>query len=329
MVNLKERVIGTLLGTAVGDALGRPFEGWPRRAIETRVGRVTELLPDFESGWRRCEAGQITDDTQLTIAIAESLIRSKGFDLDDLMARFVEWLEEPPIGPGYGCLTAIEKIRDGYPWQEAASNSGGNGTAMRVSPIGLFFHKNIPKLIDAAVMSSVITHNHWAATASAIVVARTVAYLVTSDSLDIDDFLQTIAASVKAPKFEDYAENILSLKAFLKKDKTEALIELGGMGIKPPWPNPAETGLGYVAAYAMSTTLCALYCFLLSPDDFENSVVESVMSGGDTDTTGAITGAISGSFNGVEKIPSKWRTSVVNYEKIAQIGAQLFELIEK
>ncbi|NVM27276.1 MAG: ADP-ribosylglycohydrolase family protein [Candidatus Helarchaeota archaeon] len=327
MEKLRDRFIGTLIGTAVGDALGRPFEGWSRRQIEARVGRVTELLPDL--GWRSGGAGQYTDDTQLTIAIAESLIRSEGFNLGDLMKRFIDWLDEPPIGPGYGCLSSIRKFRLGYAWQEAASDSGGNGTAMRVSPIGLFFYNDIPKLIESARMSSVITHTHWAATASAIVVARSVAYLIQSDSLDLDDFLQTIAASVDDPAFEDYAQNITALKEYLKMDKIEALIELGGKGIKPPWPNPAETRQGYIAAYAMSTTLSALYCFLLSPDDFEKSVVEAVMSGGDTDTCGAITGALSGSYNGLEKIPEKWIKSTVNNENIKQLAIQLYETVYK
>lgn len=327
MEKLRDRFIGTLIGTAVGDALGRPFEGWSRRQIEAKVGRVTELLPDL--GWRSGGAGQYTDDTQLTIAIAESLIGSKGFNLEHLMNRFIEWLDEPPIGPGYGCLSSIEKFRLGYTWQEAASDSGGNGTAMRVSPIGLFFYNDVPKLIESARMSSIITHTHWAATASAIVVARSVAYLIQSDSLDVDDFLQTIAASVDDPAFEDYAQNIIGLKDYLKMDKIEALIELGGKGIKPPWPNPAETRQGYIAAYAMSTTLSALYCFLLSPDDFEKSVVEAVMSGGDTDTCGAITGALSGSYNGLEKIPEKWIKSTVNNENIKQLAIQLYETVYK
>ncbi|MFX1294241.1 MAG: ADP-ribosylglycohydrolase family protein [Promethearchaeota archaeon] len=316
---------GTLLGTAIGDALGRPFEGWFRDRIEVDVGHVTDFLPDFPPyGY---PAGQYTDDTQLTIAIVESLIRSKGFNLDDLVNRFIDWLSEPPIGPGYGCLSSINKLFKGIPWQEAASKSGGNGTAMRVSPIGLFYYKNIPKLIESARMSSIITHNHWAATASAIVVARSVAYLINCKTLDIDDFLQTITASIKKSEFEDYAKYILNLKEFLNMDKKEALLELGGIGIKPPWPNPAsETGRGFVAAYAISTTLSSLFCFLLSPEDFENSVIEAVMAGGDTDTCGAITGAISGSFNGIEKIPERWKNGVIKSDYIQRLAIKLFEV---
>lgn len=325
---LKSRFIGTLLGTAIGDALGRPFEGWFRPQIEKNIGRVTELLPDFIP--YHFPAGQYTDDTQLTIAIAESLVLSKGFNLDNLIKRFIDWLSEPPIGPGYGCISSIKKLLRGIPWQEAASNSGGNGTAMRVSPIGLFYYNNIPKLIETARISSIITHNHWAATASAIVVARSVAYLINCDTLDINDFLQMIASSIEKPEFEDYAKNILNLKRILKLNKKEALLELGGIGIKPPWPNPAkESGKGFISAYAMSTTLSALFCFLLSPDDFENSVIEAVMAGGDTDTCGAITGAISGAFNGVEKIPQRWIKVLVNNKKIEELAIQLFEVVHK
>lgn len=327
MVLLRERFLGTLIGTAVGDALGHPFEGWSRTHIETEVGRVKDFLPGM--GWGGFPPGQYTDDTQLTIAIAESLIRSGGFNLSDLIDRFIDWLNEPPIGPGYGCLSSIQKLQLGYSWREAASDSGGNGTAMRVSPIGLFYHDSIPNLIEYARLSSVITHGHWAATASAIVVARSVAYLVLCDKLDVPDFLQAIAAAVDHPEFEDYAQNILQLPEYLEMDSVDALIELGGIGIKPPWPNPAETRQGYISAYAMSTTLSALYCFLSSPNDFENSVVEAVMAGGDTDTTGAITGAISGAFNGLDEIPPRWSKNVVNSHRIQEIALDLHRIWQK
>ncbi len=327
MNKIERRFIGTLVGTAVGDALGRPFEGWERIRIEATLGRVKELLPDFPP--YNYPTGQYTDDTQLTIAIAESLIRSRGFNLEDLIDRFVDWLSEPPIGPGYGCLTAINRLRRGVPWQEAASESGGNGTAMRISPIGLFFYKDIPLLIKNARISSILTHSHWAATASAIVVARSVAYLLTHDSVDVKDFLGEISSVVNAPEYEDYAQKILDLEEFLKMDSREALIELGGVGIKPPWPNPAKDRLGFIAPYAMSTTLSALYCFLRSPSDFENSVAEAVMGGGDTDTCGAITGSISGAFNGIEGIPERWTTNLVNSKRIALLGSELYEIVHE
>ena len=119
--------------------------------------------------------------------------------------------------------------------------------------------------------------------------------------------LSEIASSIDRPEFENYARYIMDLKDYLDFDTKQALLDLGAVGVKPPYHNPAaETGRGFIAAYAMPTTLAALYCFLISPDDFENSVIEAVMAGGDTDTCGAITGAISGAFNGIEKIPARW-----------------------
>jgi poly(ADP-ribose) glycohydrolase ARH3 len=328
MVKLRSKFEGTLVGTGIGDALGRPFEGWSRHQIESEIGRVTDLLPDLGSGYGY-PAGQYTDDTQLTIAVAESLLRKRGFDPHDLIERLVEWLSEPPIGPGYGCIISIQKLARGESWETAASDSGGNGTAMRVAPIGLFYHNDVLKLIEAARISSIITHNHWAATASAIVVARSVAYLVTHDSLDIDAFLQTLAASVDTSEYKDFSEKILQLKDFLKRDPKEALINLGGMGIEPPWPNPTETREGFISGFAMSTTLASLYCFLLSPDDFQQSVTEAVMSGGDTDSCGAITGAISGSYNGIESIPASWIKKLVKKEYIRQLGSRLFDIVRE
>ena len=69
-----------------------------------------------------------------------------------------------------------------------------------------------------------------------------------------------------------------------------------------------------------------IYCFLLSPDDFKNSVIEAVMAGGDTDTCGAITGAISGAYNGIEKIPSSWIKTLINSTYIQELAIKLYDV---
>ena len=102
MIEKKKKFIGCIVGTGVGDALGEPVEGCTRIYIENYNVDIPKLY-----------LGRYTDDTQLTIAIAESLIRAKGYDPNVLSKRFIEWLDEPPIGPGRGCLTSIHGLKNG------------------------------------------------------------------------------------------------------------------------------------------------------------------------------------------------------------------------
>jgi len=313
--NKKKKFLGCLLGVGVGDALGQPIEGYSRTYLKINNIDVSKLYH-----------GRYTDDTQLTLAIAESLIRGKGYNSDILSKRFIEWLDEPPIGPGRGCLTAIFNLQKGIHWSESGSDSGANGCAMRVSPIGLFYHNNIKMLINAASESSLITHRHWAAICSGIVVARAVAYLVNNDNLDIDDFLKSTAESIKNPEYKEFHDNLLKLRDFLELPYEEALMELGLIGVQPPFFHKSMIGIGIIHPYAMSTVLSALYCFLKTPNNFKKSVLEAVYGGGDTDTVGAICGSFSGTWNGIDGIPEKWIKNLIDSKRIYSVGENLYAI---
>ncbi|NVM03816.1 MAG: ADP-ribosylglycohydrolase family protein [Candidatus Helarchaeota archaeon] len=314
MLKKKKKFIGCIVGTGVGDALGEPVEGCTRIYIENYNVDIPKLY-----------LGRYTDDTQLTIAIAESLIRAKGYDPNVLSKRFIEWLDEPPIGPGRGCLTSIHRLRNGVHWSESGSDSGANGCAMRISPIGLFFHNDIEMLIKAAKESSLITHRHWAAICSGIVVARAVAYLVNHEVLDIDDMLNTVADLINQKEYKEFHDNLLKLKKYLELPYKEALMELGLIGVQPPFFDQRMVGIGIIHPYAMSTVLSALYCFLKTPKDFKKSVIEAITGGGDTDTVGAICGTFSGTWNGIDNIPQIWVEGLIDSEKIISIGDKLWE----
>ena len=185
MVFLESKFYGCLVGCGVGDALGQPFEG--------KFGIYLQNISDITTAYR----GIYTDDTQLTLAIAESLINSNGFSPEDLGRRFIKWLDEPPIGPGYTCLTAAYHLKDGKSWKESGINSGANGAVMRISPIGLFFRDDLVKLIEVAKKSSMITHTHVGAYSAAIVIARAIAYLTNNEEIIIDDFLDSLINSIR------------------------------------------------------------------------------------------------------------------------------------
>ncbi|MFQ6111234.1 MAG: ADP-ribosylglycohydrolase family protein, partial [Nitrospinota bacterium] len=134
MADLKSRFLGTILGAAVGDALGAPYEGLSGRALR----RVKDLTSAYRpmGGY---PLGQYTDDTQLTLAIAGSLAERGAVDGEDMARRFCElWRRGEIVGQGASCHEAVLKMLQGEcSWQDAGTEEGraGNGSAMRAGPL--------------------------------------------------------------------------------------------------------------------------------------------------------------------------------------------------
>lgn len=315
--NLESKFLGCIVGTAVGDALGQPYEGFLRPQLE-KIGNL-------KSNYR----GRYTDDTQLTLAIANSLIEGRGYNRNILIEKFVGWLEEPPIGPGVGCLTGVYNLAKGV---IKPSISGGNGTAMRVSPIGLFYNKeeNLNLLKKYAKDSSILTHDHFAASAGAITVARAVAYVLNHDDIDRKEFINTLVEFIDEPEFKEFHKYLLELPDYFEMPIKDALRELGLKGVKSPYieifNTPYIKGKGVISGYTIPTVLCALYTFLLTPNDYIKSIEEVIRGAGDTDTTGAICGAISGAFNGIEKIPDILIDDLKDRDRIFSTAKKLYQV---
>ena len=175
-IDLLDKFQGCLLGVTIGDTLGHPFEG----KLRSEIYSYFDDFEDFKHNNRRLFR-TYTDDSQLTLHIAEALIKGNGFNIDYFIREYINWLDDPPIGPGYGCISSIRKLKYGVHWKDAASNSGGNGTTMRIAPVGLFYSKDIKALKTTAIKSSIITHSHPAASAGAVVIARAIAFLIDKD----------------------------------------------------------------------------------------------------------------------------------------------------
>jgi len=146
---------GCLVGTAIGDALGAGWEGGGMSRTEDIVSLAEKL-----------EQLIYTDDTHMAIGIAESLIESKGFDGEHMAQTFIKNYDaEPWRGYGPGPPIIFGMIKSGEAWYSAANRlyrggSFGNGSAMRVAPVGLLYSRNLEKLREIAYQSSAITHSH-------------------------------------------------------------------------------------------------------------------------------------------------------------------------
>jgi len=294
---LRSKFVGCLVGSAVGDALGSSFEGsW---ISEVKIER-------FSGRW--------TDDTHMMIGVAESLIANKGFDGSHMAQTFIKHHErEPWRGYASGPPRIFRWIKSGVAWNEAAkrlfggAGSYGNGAAMRVAPVGVFYYDDPEKLRSVAYGQSRITHVHELGMEGAAIQACAVALAVDADpssELDSHAFLR---------KLKDFTYNEVY------KRKLEKVWELLGETNKVRVVR--ELGNGVEAYNSVPT---AIYCFLRNWDSFEDSVLYAVSLGGDTDTIGAMTGAISGAYHGVEAIPEQWKSSLEKGDYIEELAEKLW-----
>jgi len=248
--------------------------------------------------------------------------------------EYVKWLDDPPIGAGYGCISSIKKLKYGIPWEEAASNSGGNGTAMRIAPIGLFYYKDLKGLKFAAIKSSILTHSHPAASAGSVVIARAIAYLIDKDpkiKFSVDQFFEAIISSISGSKeeiWEEFLEILNKLKSNLHISIEAGLIKFSQIGVKSPFFIEDYLGHAFVHPYAISTVVCSIFIFLKKLNSFKDCIFELATAGGDSDTVGAIGGALAGAYFGLKNIPNDLIKLVKNYKKILKISEELHKRFE-
>ena len=301
---LRSKFLGSLIGTGVGDALGAGLEG--------------HLNVDQAEVYAQAERRHIltyTDDTHMMIGIAESLIEKRGFDSEHMMRRFIEnYRREPYRGYGPGPPQVFRLIERGEAWDKAAGKlygggSFGNGSAMRVAPVGLFYYDDPPRLREIAYQSSQITHAHELGKEGAALQAYAVALATAADSssdFSRGEFLTKLYDFTQPQVFKDKVKRMRELWG--EKDKSKIVAELGH-GIE-----------------AFNSVPAAIYSFLRHPDSFEKTVIYAISLGGDTDTIGAMAGAISGAYLGIEAIPTKWQIKLENQEYITELAERLWRL---
>ena len=301
---LRSKFLGSIVGTAVGDALGASFEGsWgvEEDEVEDRADKRGTL--------------RYTDDTHMMIGVAQSLIEKKGFDGQHMAYAFIQNYDREPFrGYGPGPPRIFRLIKDGEAWDKASERiypggSYGNGSAMRIAPIGLFYYDNPVELKEIAHRSSLITHAHEMGKEGAALQAYAVALATNLDpSLTFDQarFLRELNHFVG---HEIYRKKLRGIEGLLgEADKLRVAGELG---------NDIE---------AFNSVPAAVYSFLSHPDSFEKSVLYAISLGGDTDTIGAMTGAISGAYLGIHSIPDRWKEKLENRSSIEDLAERLWEI---
>ena len=277
-----DRARGALLGAFVGDALGMPYEGAPAAAVPERV----------EMAEARLGRGTYTDDTQMTIALAESLLELGTIEEEHLGRAFLD-AYEPERGYGRGTREVLSLAAAGIPFVEAAARvfagggSPGNGAAMRVAPVAIRYAGNPERLLDGAERSARVTHAHALGVDGARVQAVAVAAALRAED--------PVAAARAAAGTAELRRRLDLVSELLAKDF--------------PLAPPAAAALLGTGSTAPESVAAAVYAASAS-EGFEAAVTYAVRCGGDTDTVAAMAGAIAGAREGNAAIPNRWLTAL-------------------
>ena len=277
-IDLRDRLRGVAVGATIGDALGMPLEFGPAILPD-------RLLRTMQSG--RLPAGAFTDDTEMALALAESLLAHDPLDPADLAQRFVAWYRAGPADIGGQTRLALRRIGHGEPWEAAvaavqAENplSAGNGSIMRCWPVALARWADLDRLLADSRLQSQVTHPHPECVAGCAFLNAAIYYL---------------AHGVNPPQAVTQALAQADLP-----DKLRQVVTAAPHKRRAELPNS-----GWVRH-----TLESAVWGLLTTDSFEEALVQVVNLGNDADTAGAVVGALAGATYGLDGIPAAWRAAV-------------------
>ena len=291
--------IGCLLGTAVGDALGLPYEGLSAR-------RAAKLFPDSTKHHLIFGKGMVSDDTEHAGFVAQALIRS-GNDVKVFQKRLARslrwWLLALPAGVGFATLRSILKLWFGFSPQKSGVFSAGNGPAMRSPIIGLAHGDDPEKLRQFVKASTEITHSDPKAYYAALAVALATYQSASDETASPERFLATLKEMLPQVDAEELHE--LLRRAADSAAKGEPVTEFA----RDIGSNKGITG------YSYHTVPCVLQVWFREPEDFEGGLQSIIRAGGDTDTAGAIFGGIVGAKVGKQGIPESWLNDIIEWPR--------------
>lgn len=289
----KQAILGCLLGTAVGDALGLPAERLSRRRVAAmKLGERHRFV---------FGRGMFSDDTEHTLMLAAALVEHK--DKAAAMQRALGWklrwwLLALPAGVGLSTAKAILRLWIGFPAKKAGVRSAGNGAAMRSAIIGVVFGDDVAKRQAFALAACRLTHTDPRAEESALLVAEAASMAARHlPSHEAPSVLEKLIVS------DEMKARFATLKSALSAQKS--VVDYA-----------EEIGCGYgVSGFAPNTVAVALFAWLRHRGDFESAVRSVIQCGGDTDTVAAITGAICGAETGEAGIPLAWTNGILEWPR--------------
>ena len=310
-----DKIRGCFFGTAIGDALG-----YAGGAVEFD----STIYPSNRKVFLESVPDTYSDDTQMTRCVAEGLIRAGGSESVDSVAEeiaeeFIVFGRGPPEGhraPGGSCMHGCSELARGTPWREAGrENGGGCGAAMRSAPYGLWHWADHLKAGEWAYEHAHMTHQAKIGTAAAAAVAAGIATAALPGNDDPLDVWGVGQAMVLAAGIRD------DLTCSFLKDAQNYALKVDGLGVRfdDAVLDRFRGWTGHEAAAG------ALYALTRHPSSFADAVLLAVNSPGDSDSLGAITGALSGTWLGYSSIPEHWREQVEGREWLESMSVRFYE----
>lgn len=321
----KDKARGMLVGLAVGDALGAPYEfGWRSRQIEElgdKISHYSESMVLPKGAW--------TDDTSMALCLADSLIENKGYNSYDVMRKYFNWVNygyrsfdgAPAFDVGIQTANSIGAFiaNPVIPADEPRTTSAGNGAIMRLAPVVIanvfpekiqeahIEDKELNIVVEMAELSCRETHNSYVAQCTTGVFARLLYDAVRGET---KNNIRRWAIDWTRYTNKLYDESWLkSLNHLIERvnDDGDNLKDLGG--------------------YIIDAYTIAIWGFIHS-DSFKDGMLKVIRLGGDTDTNAAIYGQLAGAYYGYEKIPKNWRDGICQANDIVNVADHLLELDE-
>jgi ADP-ribosyl-[dinitrogen reductase] hydrolase len=298
-VSLESRYLGCLIGLACGDALGGSVEFRSRESIAREFpDGVRDILG---GGPHNLEVGETTDDTAMALAIARACT-AEGIDIETVAANFLTWYRSNPKDIGIATRAALAYLAQNLNWNEAgerlnresANGVAGNGSVMRCAPIAMRLRSNPEQLVRDSVDITRITHADGKATWGAVALNQGIVHLLNGGA--VEDAIDAASAGIENAAVVD----ALAAAKILEYDDV-----------------PSD-------GYVLDTLTAAFWCLVHCPSA-EEAIVTSVAMGLDTDTTGAVCGALAGAAYGVEAIPYRWRSVIHQRGEMEVLALNLLE----
>ena len=285
-LSLEDRALAAFLGFAIGDALGATVEFMTRREIVAQYGVHHKMIG---GGWLHLTPGQVTDDTEMALAVGRSLVRWSDLDVRDICEEFAAWLKAVPCDVGNTCRRGIRRyITQGTVEGPFFEGDAGNGAAMRILPVALASLGRPDKAAAWSRAQGHITHHHPLSDGAALLLA---------------DMLHGLLSGRGKRAARDIAD------AAIDKQREFRFAPYHGRS----------------SAYVVDTIQTVLH-FYFATDSFADCVIQTVNQGGDADTTGALAAMLAGATYGLSSIPAAW-LGKLDRTVAAEIRAQVPELL--
>jgi ADP-ribosylglycohydrolase len=304
-------ILGCLLGTAVGDALGLPYEALSRK-------RQQKLYPQLGGHHFIFRRGMISDDTEHSCMTAQALIVSGGEPsrfCHSLAWRLRWWLLSFPPAIGLATLRSLFKLWAGFPPSKSGVFSAGNGPAMRSAILGVCYGSDMPRLRKLVKVSTRITHTDPKAEWAALAVAMA-SHMSSSGEVSPHEFVSSFRSALgdEAQAADEFLRLLhQAADSAARGESTASFAESLGLAAG-------------VSGYSYHTVPVALHAWLRQPSDF-SAVWDAIRCGGDPDTVAAIVGGIIGARVGKEGVPSQWLERIWDWPRstawIARVGSRL------